>query len=139
MRDSPIFGSSDEDEVDLGRYVRAREEHLEEEEFLFLEAREAIRKGTIRMTLATAIENCYDGTYLFNEISGELVVIEEKTGEKGCERKMSSRTLIPGDARNPKIMCQMLFGEKQVSESWNIITDKEANDRFLVYWSQLSP
>lgn len=137
MRDSPIFGSSDEDEVDLGRYVRAREEHLEEE-FLFLEAREAIRKGTIRMTLATAIENCYDGTYLFNEISGELVVIEEKTGEKGCERKMSSRTLIPGDARNPKIMCQMLFGEKQVSESWNIITDKEANDRFLVYWSQLT-
>lgn len=36
MRDSPIFGSSDEDEVDLGRYVRAREEHLEEEEFCFL-------------------------------------------------------------------------------------------------------
>lgn len=137
MRDSPIFGSSDEDEVDLGRYVRATEEHLEEE-FLFLEAREAIGKGTLRMTLATAIENCYDGTYLFNEISGELVVIEEKTGEKGCERKMSSRTLIPGDARNPKIMCQMLFGEKQVSESWNIITDKEANDRFLVYWSQLT-
>ena len=90
------------------------------------------------MTVATAIENCDDGTYLFNEISGELVVIEEKTGEKACERKMSSRTLIPGDARNPKIMCQMLFGEKQVSESWNIITDKEANYRFLVYWSQLS-
>lgn len=138
MRDSPIFGSTDEDEVDRGRYARAMEERLEEEEFLFLETRKPIRKGTIRMTLATAIENCDDGTYLFNEISGELVVIEEKMGEKGCERKMSSRTLIPGDARNPKIMCQMLFGEKQVSESWNIITDEEVKDRFAVYWSQLS-
>lgn len=79
------------------------------------------------MTLATAIENCYDGTYLFNEISGELVIVENRT----------TRTLIRGDSKNLKVMCQMLFNEQQVNAAWNVISENEAEARFQKYWDSI--
>ena len=79
------------------------------------------------MTLLTAVDLFANGTYLINEISGELVIIENGR----------TRTLIHGDSKKPEVMCQILFNEQQVNASWNVISENESHARFQKYWDSI--
>ena len=79
------------------------------------------------MTLLTAVDLFANGTYLINEISGELVIIENGR----------TRTLIHGDSKKPEVMCQMLFNEQQVNVAWNVISENESEARFQKYWDSI--
>ena len=79
------------------------------------------------MTLLTAVDLFANGTYLINEISGELVIIENGR----------TRTLIHGDSKKPEVMCQMLFNEQQVNVAWNVISENESLARFKKYWDSI--
>ena len=79
------------------------------------------------MTLLTAVDLFANGTYLINEISGELVIVENGT----------TRTLIHGDSKKPEVMCQMLFNEQQVNAAWNVIGENESHARFQKYWDSI--
>lgn len=80
------------------------------------------------MTLLTAVDLFANGTYLINEISGELVIIENGR----------TRTLIHGDSKKPEVMCQMLFNEQQVNAAWNVISEDESQARFKKYWDSIT-
>ncbi len=79
------------------------------------------------MTLLTAVDLFANGTYLINEISGELVIVENGR----------TRTLIHGDSKKPEVMCQMLFNEQQVNAAWNVISEDESQARFKKYWDSI--
>jgi len=79
------------------------------------------------MTLLTAVDLFANGTYLINEISGELVIVENGR----------TRTLIHGDSKKPEVMCQMLFNEQQVNAAWNVISENESLARFKKYWDSI--
>ena len=79
------------------------------------------------MTLSTAVDLFANETYLINEISGELVIVENGT----------TRTLIHGDSKKPEVMCQMLFNEQQVNVAWNVISENESHARFQKYWDSI--
>ena len=80
------------------------------------------------MTLSTAVDLFANETYLINEISGELVIVENGT----------TRTLIHGDSKKPEVMCQMLFNEQQVNAAWNVISENESQARFKKYWDSIT-
>ena len=79
------------------------------------------------MTLLTAVDLFENETYLINEITGELVIVENGT----------TRTLIHGDSKKPEVMCQMLFNEQQVNAAWNVISENESQARFKKYWDSI--
>ena len=80
------------------------------------------------MTLLTAVDLFANGTYLINEISGELVIVENGR----------TRTLIHGESKKPEVMCQMLFNEQQVNAAWNVISENESQARFKKYWDSIT-
>ena len=68
---------------------------------------------------------CSGVRFAFNELTGQLV-------EFGPKFKNGQITIVPGDT-DPKSLCQLLFDEVAVDQSWNQIDLAEAYDRLRKY------
>lgn len=74
-------------------------------------------------------EHLFGTTYAINEITGELIAFTNK--DKGA-----FVTLIWGDSRKPSVLCQMLFDESAINESWSPISDEEGIKRYKRHFNR---
>jgi len=65
--------------------------------------------------------------YVFNEITGQLIVLLAHG---------RALTLIHGDSNRPEILCQLLFDAEGIKDSWNLIDNDVGEKRFIRYWNK---
>jgi len=70
------------------------------------------------------IKEIKDTSFAFNEITGEMICFL---------RNNMSMTLIMGDSHNPEVLCQLLFNDVQISESWSPMSSAKGIARLPVY------
>jgi len=72
-------------------------------------------------------EHLFGTTYAINEITGELIAFTNKG---------TFVTLIEGDSRKPTVLCQMIFDESAINESWSPISDEEGIKRYKRHFNR---
>lgn len=76
---------------------------------------------------AKTLQHQRERDYVFNEITGQMVILAAHA---------NPLTLIPGDSNKPEVLCQLLFDEDGIKDSWNLIDNAEGEKRFTRYWNQ---
>lgn len=67
--------------------------------------------------------------YVFNQITGQLICIPN--GEKN-----KLFTAIQGDSKNPEILAELLFGDDEILEGWDVIPCEKGIELFRKVWEK---